>query len=137
MHWVEAVRRSVAACVALAAPLTAAVPSAAPDAQLASTVDDYVQPLVDLGVFQGTVLVARGEELLVEKVYGFANVELGVPNKPEQVFRIASLSKAFTQLALAKLAEEGQLGLDDPLSRFLPDYPQADQIGRASCRERV
>jgi CubicO group peptidase (beta-lactamase class C family) len=121
------VSRILYVCLALESfPVAAA--TSTQEARLEAAADAYLRPLVDLQVFQGAVLVARDDKMLFEKGYGFANVELGVPNTPERVFRIASLSKSFTEVALGKLADEGRLDLDGPLSRFLPDYPQADRI---------
>src|SRR5262245_35653749 len=114
------------AVLLLAGPCTGAAAGA--DASLTAAADAILQPLIDLGVFQGAVLVARGDRVLLEKGYGFANVELGVPNTPERVFRIASLSKPFTEVALGRLIETGKLDLDTPLARFLPAAPSADRI---------
>lgn len=59
---------------------------------------------------------------------GSANVELGVPLAPAQVFRIASVTKMFTAALVLKLAEDGKLSLDDTLARTLPDFPGAGSI---------
>ena len=118
----------VAAASLPAASGAAAGPAAQNDRKLEAAVDAYLRPLVDLDLFQGAVLVARGERVVLEKGYGFANVELGVRNTPEQVFRIASLSKPFTEVALGRLMEERKLDLSDPLSRFVPDFPRGDSI---------
>lgn len=74
------------------------------------------------------VLVARGDELLFRGARGQASVELAVPLTPDQVFRIGSVTKQFAAAGLLKLIEAGKLGLDDPLSEFLPDYPNAAKI---------
>jgi CubicO group peptidase (beta-lactamase class C family) len=55
--------------------------------------------------------------------YGMANLELGVPITPEMVFRLASVTKQFTAVATLMLIEQGLLALDDPITRFWPDYP--------------
>jgi CubicO group peptidase (beta-lactamase class C family) len=52
-----------------------------------------------------------------------ANLELGVPIEPDMVFRLGSITKQFTAVAILMLAEEGQLALDDAITKFLPDYP--------------
>jgi CubicO group peptidase (beta-lactamase class C family) len=96
--------------------------------RLQSEVDAYLKPLQDLDVFQGVVLVARGDRALASKAYGFANLELQVPNTVDQVFRIASLSKPFTEVAVGTLVEEKRIEFTDPLSRFLPDFPSGDRI---------
>ena len=98
------------------------------DRSFETAADAYLAPLIALDVFQGAVLVARGDRVLLDKGYGFANVELGVPNTPARVFRIASLSKPFTEVALGKLVEEKRLDLAAPLARYLPDFPNADKI---------
>jgi D-alanyl-D-alanine carboxypeptidase len=69
------------------------------------------------------VIVAQGGRPLLRKAYGMANLELGVPNAPEMVFRIGSMTKQFTAVSILMLAAEQRLGLDDPLDKFLPDYP--------------
>src|SRR5262249_39685192 len=98
------------------------------DAKLAASVDAYLKPLIGLDVFQGVVLIARGDPVVLARGYGYANVELGVRNTPDHVFRIASLSKPFTQVMLGRLVEQNRLALSDSLSRFLPGFPQGDRI---------
>jgi len=107
-------------------PAAAGKPVAAPP--LGARVDAYLEPYVPLDLFQGAVLVAHGDQVLFQKGYGYANVELGVKNSPANVFRIASLTKVFTEVLLGRLVEQGQLALDAPLSRYLPAFPQGDSI---------
>ena len=118
----------VAAASLLPAAGAAAGPVAGSDRKLEAAVDAYLRPLIDLDLFQGAVLIARGERVVLEKGYGFANVELGVRNTPAQVFRIASLSKPFTDVALGRLTEEKKLDLSAPLSRYVPEFPRGDSI---------
>lgn len=75
-----------------------------------------------------TLLVARGDQLLYLGARGMASIELGVPLKPEQLLRIGSVTKQFAAATLLKLVDDGKLKLDDPLSKFLPDYPNGAQI---------
>ena len=74
------------------------------------------------------VLAVRDGKIIHRAAYGLASVELDVPNRPETVFRIASLSKQFTALAVLQLCDQGKLSLDDRLSRFYPDFPDAEKI---------
>ncbi len=70
------------------------------------------------------VRVQRGEQALLRKGYGMADMELGVPIGPEMVFHLCSITKQFTAVAILMLAAEGRIDLDAPLGRYLPEYPQ-------------
>lgn len=69
------------------------------------------------------VAVVRNGEPVHVKGYGLANVEWNIPIEPDTVFRLASVTKQFTSTAIMMLAEEGKLSVNDPLEKFLPDYP--------------
>ena len=70
-----------------------------------------------------SVAVARGEELVFSKAFGFADLEFPVNADEDTLFRIGSITKQFTAAAILKLAERDKLSVDDPLTKFLPDYP--------------
>lgn len=57
-----------------------------------------------------------------------ADVEHAIPVSVETKFNIASITKPFTAAAILKLQEEGRLSLDDPLSKYIPDYPRGNEI---------
>ncbi len=81
-------------------------------------------------VFNGTVLVARGDEVLYRGAVGKAVMEWDLANTPDTRFRIGSVTKQFTAALILQLVEDGKIELDAPLSRYLPDYPkaQADRV---------
>lgn len=74
------------------------------------------------------ILVARGDEVLYRGARGRASIELGVPLDAGQVFRMGSISKQMAAAGLLTLVEQGRLSLDDPLSKFLPDYPGGGNV---------
>jgi CubicO group peptidase (beta-lactamase class C family) len=79
--------------------------------------------------FMGAVLVAKGDRLLIDQGYGFADLEWNAPNTPETRFRIASITKQFTAAAILLLQERGKLRVEAPLKTYLPNTPQAwDEI---------
>src|SRR5690554_3883192 len=82
----------------------------------------------DAGGPGAAVLVARGDEVLFRGARGMASVELGVPLSADHVFRLASVTKQLAAAGVLKLAEDGKLSLDDPLAKFLPDYPGGDAV---------
>lgn len=69
------------------------------------------------------VLVAKKGQIIYNKAFGTADLQLNVPMKPEMVFNIASVTKQFTAVAILKLVEENKLSLGDSIQRFVPDYP--------------
>lgn len=89
---------------------------------------DFVQPYVDAGYWSGAIVVARGDSVLFTGGFGLADAEHAVPNEPTTRFPVASVSKAFTRLALAGMREEGLLSDSARLSEYLPDYPRGDEI---------
>ena len=115
--------------MAVALLVVVAVPRAnSPPDTLEARVDRYVKPYVDSRNFSGVVLVARDGRPIVRLAYGFANVELAVPNRPETKFHIASVSKTFTAAAVLLLQQQGRLDVRDPVSRHLPGYPNGDRL---------
>jgi len=78
--------------------------------------------------FNGTVLIAHQSDILLSKAYGFADFELDVPMQVQTKLRIASITKTITAVAILQLIEKKMLNLDDRLIRFIPDYPNGEQI---------
>jgi CubicO group peptidase (beta-lactamase class C family) len=95
---------------------------------LATNVDRYLAPYIDRRDFSGVVLIARDGNVLYHKAYGLADSKTGVLNTVRTRFRIASLTKTFTAAAIIMLAERQRLSLSDPVSKFLPGYPNGDKI---------
>jgi CubicO group peptidase (beta-lactamase class C family) len=74
------------------------------------------------------VLVARDGKILFSHGYGLADREKQIPATPETRFRIGSVTKQFTAVAILHLAEEGKLSIDDPLAKYFSNYPGGDKI---------
>jgi len=97
-------------------------------AQTSARYDHQVQAYVHNGDFSGSVLIARDSRILFQKSYGLANQEWGVPNSERTKFHIASVTKTFTAAAILQLEREGKLKLDDPLSKYIPDFLNGERI---------
>jgi len=95
---------------------------------IAAKVDAYMTAALKLKWFSGSVLLAKGGNVLVSKGYGMADYELDVPNTPKTKFRLGSVTKQFTAMAVMELQEKGLLRVEDPVKKFLPDYPNGDKI---------
>jgi CubicO group peptidase (beta-lactamase class C family) len=86
------------------------------------------------GRLSGAIRVAQGDETLFEAAYGFADREAKAPNTPATRFRIGSMNKMVTGVAVLQLAAAGRLGLDDRVARHLPDYPNRSFAEKVTLR---
>ena len=92
---------------------------------VAARIDEFLTNEVAEGRFSGSVLVADGGGIMLSKGYGMANIEHNVPNTPHTKFRICSISKQFTAMAIMILQERGLLTVLDPICIYVPDCPIA------------
>ncbi|MBT8263139.1 MAG: serine hydrolase [Bacteroidia bacterium] len=90
---------------------------------LESTIDKLLSEKYQPGEPGATALVARNGQVLYRKAFGLANLELGTPMRPENVFEIGSITKQFTAVSVLMLLEEDKLSLNDEITKYLPDYP--------------
>jgi CubicO group peptidase (beta-lactamase class C family) len=86
-----------------------------------SSFDQYFNNLEN---FSGNVLVAVNGKSIYEKSYGYANIELKVKNTSKTKFRIGSITKQFTAMAVMILQEKGKLNVTDKLSDHIPNVPE-------------
>ena len=84
-----------------------------------------VQSYVSEKKFMGCVLVARGSKVLLDKGYGFANLEWEIPNSPAAKFRLGSVTKQFTAASILLLQERGKLKVTDPVKKYMQNAPAA------------
>lgn len=117
-------RKSVTVLAALAS--TSLLPSAAyaaPD-NLAARVATLLDKSIPADGPGAAVVVTEGGKMIYKGARGIADLEAGTPITPDTVFRLASISKQFAAATMLQLVEEGKLSLDDPLSKFFPNYPE-------------
>jgi CubicO group peptidase (beta-lactamase class C family) len=93
-----------------------------------------VEELAKKDQFSGALLVARRGRILYEKAYGRANRETGTPNGTKTQFRIGSMNKMFTSIAILQLVDAGKLKLEDPIGKHLSDYPNKDVATKVTVR---
>ncbi|EJL31521.1 penicillin-binding protein, beta-lactamase class C [Caulobacter sp. AP07] len=126
--WVTSL--AAVASLTLAAPGAGAAPptppariAVAPDAALAARVDKVIDSAIADHRLVGTVvLVARDGKLVYHRAAGLADREAGRPMGEDAVFRFSSVTKPFVTAAAMRLVEEGKLHLDDPVTKWLPDF---------------
>src|SRR5947207_115691 len=101
--------------------------TASVNAQVANSVVDLdgiaKQVIARERVAGASVLVARGDRILLHKGYGFADLGLDAPAKEETVYHVVGPMLPFTGIAVLQQMERGKLSLDDDISRFIPEFP--------------
>ncbi len=126
----------VLAALALAATLLAQPPGA--PAARTSQADALTALRAQLdqdtaaGQFAGAVLVARNGQAIFSGAYGLADREKKVPNRLDTRFRIGSMNKMFTAVAVLQLVQAGKVRLTDPLGKYLTGYPNRDVASRVT-----
>ena len=93
-------------------------------ARAEAVADSAARAQVAAGQIPGFVVaVARNGQPVFVRAYGLADVEMNAPVTTETVFRMRSVTKQFTAAAVMQLVERGKIGLDDPITKYLPDFP--------------
>lgn len=110
-------------------PLTAATinPSPEPTEDVVSKIDQGLSFFTKQEVFTGAVLVARDGEVLLSQGYSLADRDKNIPNTPQTRFRLNSLTKQFTAMAILVLQKEGRLNVENPICRYISECPAAWQ----------
>lgn len=90
--------------------------------------NEYFSALTSLKQFNGNVIIAKDGNIILKKTYNLSGGPKGLKVKKNSRFIIASVSKVFVKYGILKLVEEKKVSLDDPLSKFIPDFPEGNKI---------
>ncbi|HUR98195.1 MAG TPA: serine hydrolase domain-containing protein [Pyrinomonadaceae bacterium] len=104
------------------------------DKDIARELDEFAKKLATADVFSGTILLARNGEVVYKGAFGVANKDFNAPNRIDTKFNLGSMNKMFTSVAIAQLVERGKMSFDDPLSKFIPDFPNAEAAKKIQIR---
>ncbi len=99
-------------------PATAGV-----SAERLTRVDQFIQHYIDQGRLNGaTAIILKDGKMVYYKAFGYSDVEKKTVMQKDQIFRIASMTKPIVSVAVMMLWEEGKFSLDDPISKFIPEF---------------
>ncbi len=99
-------------------------------------IDDMLESYVDEHVLPGMVaIVVRKGQIVYHKAFGMADAQSNRAFKTDDIFRIASMSKAITATAAMMLYEEGKFSLDDPVSKYIPEFKNPAVINTFSWKD--
>jgi CubicO group peptidase (beta-lactamase class C family) len=118
-------------------PLTAAIPeSVGISTERLSNVDNMIQKAIDDNLIPGAAaIICRNGKIVYHKAFGKSDVDNKRQFKNDDIFRIASQTKAITSTAVLMLWEEGKFFLDDPISKYIPEFKNPQLLLRFSSRD--
>ena len=100
--------------------------------ELVTATRKEVERAVGSGHFAGAVLIAKDGKPIFSQAYGLADREHKTPNTLKTRFRIGSMNKMFTAVATLQLVQAGKLELNDPLGKYLTDYPNKNVASKVT-----
>jgi D-alanyl-D-alanine carboxypeptidase len=106
----------------------------ADEKELISSVRAFLEEKTRADEFSGVVLVAKNDRVLFHEAYGNADRDKKIPNRKDTRFNLGSINKSFTRAAIFQLEKQGKLSLEDPIKKFLPDYPNAIAAEKVTVR---
>ena len=107
-------------------------PARLPQKEALRALTERVDRLEKEDRFSGVVLIARGDEILLQRAWGKANRDRNISNTLETQFRLGSQNKMFTSVAVLQLVEAGKLSLREPIVKYLPDYPNKELASKVT-----
>jgi len=99
-------------------------------------IDQLIQDYINKGYIPGGVfLIARDNQIVYHKNFGFRAVDKKVPYQKDDIFRIASMTKAVTSVAIMQLYEQGKLGLDDQVQNYIPAFKDSKVLDQFNAKD--
>jgi len=90
--------------------------------------DAYLTASADAGLFSGSALIVEKNNVILNKGYGYKDVLAKTRNDAHTIYQLGSITKQFTAAIILKLEEQKKLKIKDKLSKYFPDFPNADKI---------
>lgn len=88
----------------------------------------YMDSWAKVDRFSGTALICEKDDIILQRSYGYANVQYKITNKINTKYKIASYTKQFTAAAILKLYESGKIKLEDTIEKYIPEYRHSESI---------
>ena len=107
------------------------------ESEIFSDIRDKLEEMTRNDEFSGSVLIARNDIPVFAEAFGYASREYSVPNRVETKFNLGSINKVFTKTAVAMLVSRGMLSLDDPIGKYIKDYPNREAAEKVTVRHLV
>jgi len=104
------------------------------EAEMLKEIGTFMDEVSIKDEFSGVVLLAKGEMPIFRKAYGLASKEYDIPNRVDTRFNLGSINKFLTRIAIEQLEGKGELKFEDPIGKYLPDYPNKEAAEKVTIR---
>jgi CubicO group peptidase (beta-lactamase class C family) len=104
------------------------------EAEMLKELNTFMDGISVKDEFSGVVLLMKGQKPIFHKAYGLASKEYNVPNRVDTRFNLGSINKFLTRIAIEQLQGKGELSLEDPIGKYLPDYPNKEAAEKVTIR---
>src|SRR6187402_787216 len=99
-------------------------------------IDSFVQRYINAERLNGAVgLILKDGKIIYNKSFGYSNIGKKTPMQNDNIFRIASMTKPIVTVAVMMLWEEGKFSLEDPISKFIPDFKDPKVLDRFNSND--
>lgn len=105
------------------------------DAEIVKETETYLEQASAEDAFSGAVLIAKDGKPIFKKAYGSADKSANTPNNVDTKFNLGSIDKSFTAVSIAQLVQQGKLSFSDPISKYLPDYPNKTVAAKVTIHQ--
>ena len=103
--------------------LTSSFAQSTQDKKLIKNLDELISKRLTEIAPGGVVMIVKNDKVFYRKAFGTANTELNIPMQPDMLFRTGSMGKQYTAIAVLQLVEQGQIGLQDSIQKYIKDFP--------------
>jgi CubicO group peptidase (beta-lactamase class C family) len=104
------------------------------EAEMLKEIETFMDEISIKDEFSGVVLLAKGEKPIFQKAYGLASKEYNIPNRVDTRFNLGSINKFLTRIVIEQLEGKGKLRFEDPIGKYLPDYPNKEAAEKVTIR---
>jgi len=104
------------------------------EAEMLKEIGTFMDGITVEDSFSGVVLLTKGEMPIFRKAYGLASKEYDIPNRVDTRFNLGSINKFLTRIAIEQLEGKGELRFEDPIGKYLPDYPNKEAADKVTIR---
>ncbi|MDP4169907.1 MAG: serine hydrolase domain-containing protein [Bacillota bacterium] len=95
---------------------------------ISNSLQDKIKKFLLSNKVNGSVVVIRDKKTILDEGFGYSSIEKKIFNQAQTTYPIASITKTFVATSVMQLQEKGKLNINDPLSKYIPDFPNGNKI---------